>query len=105
LKYRVFLAIPALALGACGIVPTMNLEAPSATESCVDTMRHAYPEAEFDVTKEESKADSLAETSVTVEATRTDSPPTALFTDRVAAICRYDHNALVDFHWTKGPFS
>jgi hypothetical protein len=97
-------ALAASILAGCGVVSIgSEVKEFSPSDYCVDTMRRALPEADFDITKQTSAADDLAGTTVVVTATRTDAPASALVNADVAATCRFDHDMLVDFHWTKSP--
>jgi hypothetical protein len=92
-------------LTSCSWVGGSVPRAFSPTDDCTATMRHAFAEAKFDVQKAESKPGIVGVTEVTVEATREDVPPSNLVNTDVAAYCRYDHNVLVEFRWTKPPLN
>ena len=89
-------------LCACGLGSDIRVSTPA--DACIETMRRALPEAQFDITKQTSEAETLTRTRIDIAATRTDTPPSALISTDVAAACTFDRNTLVDFHWTKGPF-
>ena len=72
-------------------------------ERCADTMRTAYPTAEIEVTKSEASPDGMSGLVANVEAVRTDMTPDSPLTHDLAVECRYDHNVLTGFRWTKGP--
>lgn len=102
-RLHLLIAVLAMApLGGCGLGSEVRVKTPA--DVCVETMRRALPEAQFDITKQTSEADTLTRTRVDIEATRTDAPPSALIMSDVAAECMFDRDTLVDFHWTKGPF-
>jgi hypothetical protein len=75
-----------------------------ATDFCADLMTRAYPQASFEVTDRQSKETSITTVTTTIAAHRTDVTADADMSDAVAVECRFDHNVLVGFRWTKGPF-
>jgi hypothetical protein len=99
-SFLIFTAM--LTLAGCGSSSVKD-QPGSPADLCIDTMRRAFPDADFDITKATAKPTGLAETEAVVEATREDAAPSAVINTEVAASCRFDHNVLVDFHWTKSP--
>lgn len=95
-------ALAAAPLAGCGLGSSLRVASPP--DFCVDTMRRAVPEATFDITKQTSESEALERVKVEVEATRTDSSPSPMIASEVAVECVFDHDALIDFHWTKSPF-
>ena len=94
-------------LAGCGTVhdTVQDLKIFSAGDACAATMRNAFPGARFEVASQTAKPLTTTLTEVAVEARRVDTPPSPLANESVAVACRFDHNILVDFHWTKPPIN
>ncbi len=74
----------------------------SYVDRCIDIMRKSYPDARFEITGKRLGIGSTAAL-VDVQATRSDVPAGGKTPRDVAAQCRFDHDVVVDFHWTASP--
>lgn len=79
----------------------LAIGSPSYVDRCADLMRHAFPDADFNVTSGHFSSGMTAST-VTVEAVRTDVPANSGLRD-VGAECHFENGVILDFHWTKNP--
>ena len=77
---------------------------PNPTQQCADLMIDAYPDGDIDITHKSIVQNSLAVQTVTIQGARNDVPPTAAVAHDVAVECKFDHDVLTDFHWSKPPF-
>ena len=77
---------------------------PNPTDQCADLMIDAYPDGDIDITHKSIVQNSLALQTVTIQGARNDVPPTAAVAHDVAVECKFDHDVLTDFHWSKPPF-
>lgn len=69
-------------------------------DRCFDFMRMAVPHARFAMTNK-SVDTTIDSDTITILANRNDvTPPYS-----VSGQCRFNHGAIVDFHWLKGPLS
>ena len=93
------LVLVLFALAGCGLAGSHE----SPTDLCTDLLVKAFPDGNIAITHKAISNDSLSAQTVTIEGTRTDVVPTAGISRDVAAVCKYDHDVLLDFHWTKGP--
>jgi hypothetical protein len=101
------LLVPAgLALAGCGTgVGGMVLNGPpEPQEQCTDLVLAGFRGTEIDITRTAVAIDPITITTVTIEATRPDVVPSAALARDVAAQCKFEHDILMDFHWTKPPF-
>jgi hypothetical protein len=97
---RLLFMVPALlALTGCGLLGSHE----SPTDLCTELVVKAFPDGNIAITHKAVTTESLSAQTVTIEGTRSDVVPTAGLTREVAASCKYDHDVLLDFHWTKGP--
>ena len=87
-------------LAGCGLTG----ERKPAAEFCADLVVQALPDGDVGITRKSTANSGIAQITATVEATRGDVAPTAAVARDVAAECKFDHDVLVDFHWTKAPF-
>jgi len=96
-----------LLVTACGVAkPPLPSELggqSAPAEHCLDVFKQAIPDADIEITSAKSVNDSVAKATVTIEGTRDVTPSAALARD-LAAECKFDHDVLMDFHWTKAPF-
>ncbi|MEI9984903.1 MAG: hypothetical protein WDN69_17885 [Aliidongia sp.] len=90
----------AATLTGCGLFS----DKPTAVEQCADLMLDAYPDGDIDITHKSTVNSSITTMLVTIEGARSDIPPTAAVAHDVAVQCKFDHEVLVDFHWSKPPF-
>ena len=90
--------IVAPVLAGCG----MTGERKPVGEFCADLVIQALP-GEVEITHKNTASVGIAQITASVEATRKDVAPTAAVARDVAAECKFDHDVLVDFHWTKAP--
>lgn len=99
----------ALLLAGCGlsnkVSPPAEIggQSPSAAQ-CLDLFQHAIPDAEIDVTGAKIVNDSPTRTTVSIGGTRSDVAPSAAVARDIAVECKFEHDVLMDFHWTKPPF-
>ena len=107
-SWLVMAVLPALAPAACGVPASLTPPAltgnPSPGERCAALMADAFPGGGIDVTGQNIVSDSVATVVVTVEGARSDVVPSAHLAREVAAECKFDHEVLLDFHFTKSPF-
>jgi hypothetical protein len=73
-------------------------------EQCADLMVAAFPDGDIEITHKSAVNSSITTVIVTIEGARTDVAPTAAVAHDVAVECKFDHDVLTDFHWTKAPF-
>jgi hypothetical protein len=85
-------------LSACQLAPQRGM-----ADRCADFMKSAYPEADIDITKRTATATSITTILAHVEGDRTNLPPQAAIARHLAVECKFDHNVLTGFRWTKGP--
>ena len=88
------------ALNGCGLFGGK----PNPTDQCADLMIDAFPDGDIDITHKSIVQSSLALQTVTIRGARSDVPPTAAVAHDVAVECKFDHDVLTDFHWSKPPF-
>jgi hypothetical protein len=94
-------AVIAVVLGIladCALVPEGGL-----AERCAGLMRHAYREADIDITKRVAAAKGLTTVVATVEGERTNLPPNVAIARHLAVECTFDNDVLTGFRWTAGP--
>lgn len=92
-------------LAGCGTVDAVKAQRDAGPGAlCADFMRRALPGADIAVTKTRVATPAIAGVVVTVEGTRPDVAPSAMVNRDVAAECRFDHDALIEFRWTTPPF-
>ena len=77
---------------------------PNPTQQCADLMIDAFPDGEIEITHKSIAQNSLSLQTVTIQGARNDVPPTAAVAHDVAVECKFDHDVLTDFHWSKPPF-
>jgi nitrous oxide reductase accessory protein NosL len=102
-------AAAALLLAGCGtsnkppLPAELGGQSPSATQ-CLDLFRHVIPDAEIEVTGAKVVNDTPTRTTVSIDGTRGEVAPSPIVARDIAVECKFDHDVLVDFHWTKPPF-
>lgn len=84
--------------GGCTLAPQGGM-----TDRCARLMHEAYPGAEIRITGQEAAATGITAIVAKVEGERTDLPAGSLLPRKVAVECRFDHDVLTGFRWTKGP--
>jgi len=94
------LATLGVTLGGCSLFGGK----PNPTDQCADLMIDAYPDGDIDITHKSIVQSSLAIQIVTIQGARSDVAPTAAVAHDVAVECKFDHDVLTDFHWSKPPF-
>ncbi len=77
---------------------------PNPVAQCADLMIDAYPDGDIDITHKSIVQNALALQTVTIQGARSDVPPTAAVAHDVVVECKFDHDVLTDFHWSKPPF-
>lgn len=87
-----------LAVAGCHLVPQGGM-----AERCAGFMEAAYPGADIDITKREAAATGLTTIVAHVEGERTNLPPNPPIPRHLAVECKFDHDVLTGFRWTKGP--
>lgn len=98
MRRALFFLMIAPALAGCGLTG----ERKPVGEFCADLVIQALP-GDVEITHKSTASEGIAQVTATVDATRTDVAPTAAVAREVAAECKFDHDVLVDFHWTKAP--
>lgn len=68
-------------------------------------MQDAFPDSHIEITKQATAYTSMTSTTIAIEGVRRDVAPSGMLARQVAVECKLDHNVVVDFHWTAGPFS
>jgi hypothetical protein len=98
---RLICLCPVLAaLGACSLFAGKS----TPTEQCTGLMADAFPDDDIEITRKTVVHSSLTAQTVSIQGTRSDVPPTAALARDIAVECKFDHDVLTDFHWSKPPF-
>jgi hypothetical protein len=89
-------------LAGCGVASRF-VPPGGMADRCAEFMIKAYPGDDIAITKSGAVAASLTTIIAKVEGVRTDLPPHAATSPRLAVECRFDNSILTSFRWTKGP--
>jgi hypothetical protein len=72
-------------------------------DRCIDIMRRAYSNAHIEIANRRVGM-GFNTAVVDVQGIRSDVAAAGTTPRDIAAQCRFDHGAMVDFHWTAGPW-
>lgn len=95
-----------LILAGCGTLTTAEflIRDASLADHCADFMQRAYPGGGITITQKQSHDVDNSILVAEVQGIKKDAPPGSFLARDLAAVCRFQNNILVDFHWTAGPF-
>jgi hypothetical protein len=107
-RFQPLVLLFALGLGGCmtvrGELPSVLTNPGKPPEHCLDLMLESFARDDIDITHQDVANLSTTTTVVTIEATRNNVVPSPAIARDIAVECKFEHDILIDFHWTKPPF-